>query len=376
MTLFLTQSLGAPAVLLGLVEGCAEAVVSFVKAWSGWHSDRRGQRVPYVTWGYGTSAISRPLLGLATGWPLVFVARTLDRFGKGIRTSARDALIAQAAPEGQKGRAFGFHRTLDTSGAVVGIAFATWWMSTHIGQYRELFYVSAIPGALAVLLTLFVSEPTAAPQSLSNRVALQSVRELPKTYWMSLAVVAVFALANSSDTFLLLRAHQLGASDASTVGLYGLFYLSYAIVSYPAGLLSDRIGRWTTIVVGWLLYSLVYLGFAYAQFQALLPLFLFYGVYMGLSEGVTRAALSDRAPVHLQGTAQGVLGLTLGLTTLTSNLISGLLWDRVGPSAPFYLGSLCSLVAAGLAASLFRPGKTHGGLTEVVDPPNPKQMPC
>ncbi|MBS2039654.1 MFS transporter [bacterium] len=354
LPLFLTGSLCAPATLLGLVEGFSEALVCLLKGLSGWHSDRSRSRVPFVRWGYACSIAARPLLGLAASWPLVLASRAFDRFGKGLRTSSRDALIASAAPPGQKGRAFGYHRSLDTAGAVVGIASASFWLAYAPGHYREIFFWSVLPGIAALLVARFLREPATPGEATVGRLK-EGLANLPRSYWSTLGILAVFAMANSSDMFLLLRARQLGLSDARVVGCYGLFYLSYALVSYPAGVLSDRWGRAKTLGAGWLVYAFIYLGFAYASANSLYALFLGYGVYMGLSEGVGRAWLSDHSPRHLQGTGQGVSGMLLGATTLVSSLIAGGLWDLVGPRAPFFFGGTCALLSVCLLL-LLKPG--------------------
>lgn len=349
LTLFLA-SLGAPGLFFGVMEGSSEALVSLMRGWSGWHSDRASRKVPYVVCGYGLSVLARPLLAFVTTWPAVFFIRSLDRFGKGLRTAARDALLAQAAPRGEKGRAFGFHRTMDTVGAVIGLIACVAWLTIYPGHYAAVFLASAVPGSIAVYLTTKIPElePNSCQPAVVGMAA--SVRCLPRSYWLALGIVGIFSLAKSSDAFLILRAHQLGQSDAATVVYYGIFYASYALLAYPAGVLSDRLGRWHTLAMGWSLYAVVYAEFATLKpsqdnFLKLAVLFCLCGFYMGFSEGIGRAFLSDFAPRHLQGTAQGLMGVVLGIGALLSSLVAGYLWDRVGPDAPFALGASLTMVA-------------------------------
>ncbi|MBX3117523.1 MAG: MFS transporter [Fimbriimonadaceae bacterium] len=341
LPLFLTGVLKAPVPILGLVEGLAEALVSFMKGWSGWRSDVKGQRVPYIQWGYGLSAVGKPLLGLATIWPLVLFARLLDRFGKGLRTSARDAYLADSVDASQYGRAFGFHRAMDTAGAFVGVAIALLLLSLVPGNYRLIFLLAIIPGAISVAITLTLKDrakPTTKKEAEANvdeepkpRISL---KELPTSYWKALAITLVFRLANSSDTFLLLFSSLYwGFTPFQTVLAYAFYNVTYALTSYPFGVLSDRIGRWRVIAAGWLLYAGVYLGFAIMGNGWAWMLWALYGIYTGMTQGAGKALVADNAPKQMKGTAMGFFEMLGGLATLLGNALTGLLWYSVSPGA-------------------------------------------
>lgn len=349
--LFLKNVLKAPVAAIGLVEGVAEALVSVMKGLSGIHSDRTGRRAPYLQWGYGLSALGKPLIALATVWPMVLAARVTDRLGKGIRTPARDALLADSVDASSRGEAFGIHRAMDTAGALVGVLLALALLAWMPEGYRTLFVLAAIPGAIAVVLTLRISEPRsegADGDEPEPPPAPISVRDLPKGYWRALALALVFALGNSSDTFLLLRAQDLGYSAAAAIGAYALYNATYALLSRPMGRLSDRLGRWRVLGAGWIVYAAVYVGFATLGSAAVWPLFAVYGVYMGFTEGVGKALVADHAPRGSRGTALGFFYLASGLATLASSVVAGLLWDRIGAAAPFWFGAGCAVVAAAL----------------------------
>lgn len=366
--LFLTAALGAPVAVLGLIEGVAEAIVSVMKGLSGWHSDKLGKRVPYIRLGYGLAALSKPLMALAYAWPMVFLARATDRLGKGLRTTARDAMIADAVDCKIAGRAFGFHRMMDTGGAIVGVLFALLLLKYLPGEYRLIFLIAGVPGLAAVWLTFRLrelckvddpGEGCAAPEDdVQPRVeaAVQAGPVGPmgfsSAYWLTLGLLMLFAFANSSDTLLLLRAKNLGWNDTQVILGYLLFNLTYAASAYPLGVLSDRLGRWRMLVGGWALYSAVYFGFSVSARGSIWWLFPLYGLSMGLTEGVGKALISGHVPVLRKGTALGVFHMGLGLTALASNVVAGLLWDHVSPSAPFRLGGAVALVAVVAAAIL------------------------
>ncbi|NMC50418.1 MAG: MFS transporter [Desulfovibrio sp.] len=366
--LFLTAALGAPVVVLGAMEGVAEAIVSVMKGLSGWHCDRMGRRVPYIRWGYGLGAASKPLMALAFAWPMVFLARAVDRLGKGLRTTARDALIADAVDASQGGRAYGFHRMMDTSGAIVGVLMALGLLALMPGQYRLIFLVATLPGAAAVLLTFKIREAstvkTAAADACPGTIpqAAPGSRPwsgLPAAYWKTLGLLMVFAFANSSDTLLILRAKNLGLSDVQSILGYTLFNVVYAASAYPLGILSDRFGRWRMVITGWTLYAAVYFGFALADMSAVWWLFPLYGLFMGLTEGAGRALVRDKIPEEKKGTALGIFHMSIGFTMLAGSVTAGLLWDVVGPKDPFVLGGSVALAAAVLALFL-RPRATRG----------------
>ncbi|MFZ4507317.1 MAG: MFS transporter [Fimbriimonas sp.] len=347
--LFVTASLGAPVAALGLIEGAAAAIVSLMKGLSGIHQDQTGKKVPYIRWGYGLSAVAKPILAIATLWPMVLGARLLDRTGKGVRTTARDALIAEGVEPSLYGRAYGLHGSLDTAGAFVGVSIALALLFLFPGQYRAMFVAAALPGLVSWLLTLKVRDLPAQTTVESPKWTWASLRDLPRSYWQALVILIVFGLANSSDTLILLRAKDLGLTELQTVGAYALYNLVFTLVSYPAGQLSDRFGRWQLLGMGWLLYAFVYWGFASLTSAWLPGLFLLYGIFVGLTRGVTKALVAEIAPGSQKGAAIGIFNMATGFAALAASAAAGLLWDRAGAAMPFYAGSALAFVAALLA---------------------------
>ena len=346
--LFVVGALNAPATTLGLIEGMALALISVMRAISGWHSDATGKRMPYVRAGYALSAVAKPLMALAFSWPGVLASRLIDRFGKGLRTTARDALIADSAEPGQEGRAFGFHRAMDSAGAVVGSLCGFLLLTLLPGQYRLIFLITAVPGAVAVLIAYLLHEPRRhTPTKTLKRGSLTP------QFWLATAILGVFALANSSDTFILLRARDSGLSAPQVALVYALFNVTYSAFSYSLGSLSDRIGKTPLLVSGWLLYALVYFLMARAGaawFWLLLPM---YGLYMAATDGVSKALVGIISPPDSRGSAMGVFYFISGALALVSSLLAGWLWDSVDHAAPFYVGSGLAVLAALLAAVAF-----------------------
>jgi MFS family permease len=356
-------TLGAGGLVLGAVEGSAEAVLAVVTALAGWHSDRLRRRVPYIRLGYAVAAAAKPLIALAWSWPVVLVLRTLDRFGKGVRTAPRDALIADISGRGQRGSVFGFHRAMDTAGALCGSLAAVALLLWLPGRYREIFALTALPGLAAVALTFTIRERKrdrgvarlAQDPELRTPTFFGAWRLLPVGWWRAAGLLWLFAIGNSSEMFLLLRARHLGFGDVAVAGAYALFNLAYAVVSWPAGSWSDRVGRRRLIGAGWLIYGVVYAGFAVLEpgwIWLMLPV---YGCYMGLTQGVARAWMVDFAPPALRGTALGVYFFGIGASMLAASLIAGWLWDYVSPSAPFAFGSVVAFVALCLLPFVGRP---------------------
>lgn len=352
---FVKTVLGVSTTALGAIEGIANGLVSIMKGWSGWHSDRGGRRVPYIQVGYGLSTIGKPLIGFASGAGLVLAARSLDRIGKGVRTTARDALIADAVPKSLRGRAFGLHRALDNAGAFVGAIVAITFLALLGNNLRAIFFIAFVPGLLSVLITLFLRElPTDAASSWAPTEARQAER-FSTGYWKSLTVMLLFALGDSTDTFLLLRAAQhfegvplpswLPALPPIATGLvwttlaYTLYNITALLVSYPGGALSDRIGRWPVMALGMGIYVAVYVGFAFLGTWWLWLLFALYGVYSGLTNGVQKSLVADVAPAGKTGTAMGIFYMSTGFAAIFASLIAGVLWDAFGPSAAFGFGA-------------------------------------
>lgn len=351
LPIFLTTTLGASATFLGAIEGVAESTSSLLKLASGWWADRVRQKKPLVVAGYLLSALARPLLAFAAVPWHALAVRMTDRTGKGIRTSPRDALLADSSDPAQRGRAYGFHRAMDNVGAVLGPLLA--WLLYEMAQVpmRSVFLWSAVPGVLAiVVLMVFVRErriaPAAAPAADPAVVSADRSTPLGSTFWRYLAVVFVFTLGASSDAFLLVRAQQLGVPVMLIPILYAMLNLVKALSSTTGGALSDRYGRRPLIVSGWALYAAVYLGFAFATaaWQAW-ALFLVYGLFFGLTEGAEKALVADLVPAARRGTAFGWFNFAIGIAALPASLIFGIVWDRIGPAMAFTMGAALAAVA-------------------------------
>ena len=352
--IFLTSVLGAPVAIVGLIEGIAESTASVLKVVSGWLSDKWRKRKPFVVAGYSFSAISKILLSLAFSWPFVLIARFVDRFGKGTRTSARDALITESSENSIRGRSFGFHRSLDTLGAVVGPLIALLAIHFLDNKFRLIFFLAFIPAFIGIILLLFFVKERKKEANLSPALNL-SWRNLDPSFKIFLLISFVFALGNSSDAFLILRAQNLGLSVTLVVLAYVLFNFTYAIFSMPAGIISDKIGPRKVLLAGFLLFSAVYLFFGLTHSSLFLwLLFPVYGMYMALTEGVGKAYISNLVPQEKTGTAFGVYQTTIGLCTFFASLIAGLLWTYISVSAPFIFGSLMAAISAFLFVVLER----------------------
>jgi MFS family permease len=351
LPVFLATVLGASAMSVGAIEGAAESTAALLRLASGWWSDRLRRRKPLVVLGYGLASAVRPLIGLARSTGQVLAIRIADRVGKGIRTSPRDALIADSVDPAVRGRAFGFHRAGDNLGAFFGPLLAFALLRWERVDLRTVFLLTAVPAALSVTLLVFGlrETPRRAPAPAAR---LELSGELPGRFWAYLGVVLVFTLGNSTDAFLLLRASQLGVATALVPILWALLNLVKALASTPGGALSDRVGRKLPILAGWLLYAAVYLAFgrAHAQWQAW-ALFAVYGVFFGLTEGVEKALVADLVPAERRGAAFGFHNLTIGVAALPASLLFGAIWDRRGAPAAFTFGAALALVAAaGIAA--------------------------
>ena len=344
--IFLTSVLGAPVAIVGLIEGIAESTASVLKVVSGWLSDKFQKRKPFVVAGYSFSAISKILLSLAFSWPFVLIARFIDRFGKGTRTSARDALIVESSDTLTRGKSFGFHRALDTLGAVVGPLIALLAIHFLDNNFRLIFFLAFIPACIGILLLLFFVKERKKEANSSPALRF-NWRNLNPSFKIFLLISFIFALGNSSDAFLILRAQNLGLSVISVVLAYVLFNFTYAIFSMPAGIIADKIGPKKVLLDGFLLFSAVYLLFGLAPSSPFLWfLFPIYGIYMALTEGVGKAYISNLVPQEKTGTAFGVYQTTIGLCTFFASLIAGLLWTYIGVSAPFIFGSLMAVISA------------------------------
>ena len=365
LPLFLTRVLGAGAVSLGIIEGAAEAANSVLKIISGRLSDRWNRRKAIVVAGYSLSSAIRPLIALAGSWPQVLGIRFFDRVGKGIRGAPRDALLAAAATPDTRGRVFGFHRTMDHAGAMLGPLLASLFLLLYPGEYRTLFLLTIVPGAVAVALMARVRDvrmPPAPPASRGEgregeRGAAQpgSWRRLPRTLYVFLVVLLIFALGNSADAFLLLRLADLGVSPVLIPVLWAAHHAVKAVMSVVGGIRSDRVGRPRVIAVGWVVYAAVYAGFALTtSLTWLVLLFLCYGLYYGLAEGTEKALVADLAPADLRGTAFGLYNAVLGAGALLASVVFGLIWSAAGAAAAFGAGASLAVAATLLLFFLVR----------------------
>jgi MFS family permease len=361
LPLYLANVLGVGANIIGVIEGAAEATASVLKLFSGLISDRLHARKWLTVAGYGLSALSKPFFLLSGSWAWAAGVRWVDRVGKGIRTAPRDALIADSITEKQRGLAFGFHRAADTAGAMLGllIALGVVWavqrgaQQISLSTFQIIVVVSLVPAFLAVVVLALGARDVATDKTLG--APKFGLRQLGRPFLVFMVIVGVFDLGNSSDAFLVLRAQERGLSVLGVLGMLFTFNLVYTLVSTPAGSLSDRLGRRTVILGGWVVYGLIYLGFALAGAGwHVWVLYVLYGVYYGLAYGTTKAMVADIVPPALRGTAYGTYNAVLGLLDFPASVIAGILWSGLGawggfgPAAPFYFGGMMALLAAGL----------------------------
>ncbi len=364
LPLFLANVLGVQTSIIGLIEGIAEATASILKLFSGWFSDKIGGRKWLAVAGYGLSALSKPFFYIASSWELIAGVRWADRVGKGVRTAPRDALVADSVTKETRGLAFGFHRAMDTAGAMVGIliaVLAVWIVQRNdlditLPTFRTVVLISLLPAFLAVLSLAIGARDV--PVKGQRAAPKFSLRSMGRSFTIFLVIVSIFTLGNSSDAFLVLRAQTLGVTVFDILIMLVMFNLIYTLVSTPAGSLSDRIGRRRLIIGGWLVYAAIYLGFAAAQAAwQVWALYVVYGLYYGMAFGTANALVADLVPENLRGTAYGTYNAIIGILAFPASLIAGLLWQGgifgwkgFGPSAPFLFGGILALIAALLMA--------------------------
>jgi MFS family permease len=354
---FLTQVLGASGSVVGLVDGVAQATQNIVQGFSGWLSDRLRRRKPIALAGYLLAAIAKPLMGLATAWPGVFGGRFLDRFGAGTRSAPRDALVASSADEEHRGKAFGLEGIGDNLGAFLGPLLAVGLLMVWRMDMRVIFYLALIPGLLAMLMIALVTER---PVAVAAKAKLDfGLRQFPEIYWKYLLVTALFGIGNSSNAFLILQTQAIGASLEATILIYAAFNLVAALISYPAGFLSDRWGRKKLLLASFAIFFVAYLGFAMtANVLLIAALFVFYGLYQGIFRAVGKALATDFAPEHLRASGVGWYNTTVGLLGLVASIAAGLLWDHVGHGAVFLFGAAFAVVG-GVALLAMIPAQQH-----------------
>ena len=374
LPLFLANVLGVRTNIIGIIEGVAESTASLLKIFSGWLSDKVGGRKWIAVAGYAIAAVSKPFYLFANTWGAIAAVRWVDRVGKGVRTAPRDALVADSVEPQMRGFAFGFHRAADTAGAMFGILIAiglVWSSQSNqvtlsVETFRTVVLISIIPAVLAVLaLALGARDVGVKGQRAMPKFAFRS---LGRPFMIFMIIVGIFDLGNSSDAFLTLRAQERGMSVIGILAMLAAYNLIYALLSAPAGSLSDRLGRRRLIIGGWVVYALIYLGFGLAQAAwHVIVLYLLYGCYYALAYSTTKAMVADLVPEQLRGTAFGTYAAVTGLLDFPASLIAGLLWQGAGawqgfgPAAPFLFGAVMALLAAGAMWIWKAPGLETAG---------------
>lgn len=354
------KSIGFSIVIIGVLEGFAEAIAGLSKGYFGKLSDNSGRRLPFVRWGYLLSAISKPMMALFTFPAWIFSARTIDRLGKGIRTGARDAMLSDEATPQTKGTVFGFHRSMDTLGAVLGPAIALLFLYFNPGQYKPLFYIAFIPGLIAISFTFFLKDKNPVPKhSLPKTKFLDFIKywkQSPAAYRKLLIGLLSFTLINSSDVFLLLRIKEAGFDDTVSIGVYIFYNLVYAVFAYPLGILADRIGLKHIFISGLLLFAIVYMGMALnTNLYLFFVLFLVYGIYAAATEGIAKAWITNITDKKDTATAIGTFTSFQSICTMLASSVAGFIWFRFGMQAAFILSSVSTLVIILYLAAVPKP---------------------
>jgi MFS family permease len=347
LPIFLTAVLHAGVASIGIIEGLAETVVSLLKYFSGTYSDRLGKRKPVFAFGYTVSNIVRPLLGIAGSWWQVLVFRVSDRIGKGVRSAPRDALLADSASPEHMGIAFGFQRSMDHAGAIIGPLIATALIQFGGLSIKTVFLLSAIPGIITVALAWFlvVEKPKKNAHSGKSIVLTGSIKN--RGYMVFLFAVIIFTLGNSTDAFLLLKARDMGIAIAMLPIIWVVLHISKAIFSIPGGWMSDRIGRKPVIISGWIVYGLVYLGFAFASTKlSIWFLFFAYGLFFGLCEGTEKAFVADLVEGENRGGAYGLYNMAIGIAAFPASVIFGIVWEKIGSHYAFIMGAAFAVAAS------------------------------
>jgi MFS family permease len=355
LPVFLTQTLRASGGIVGIVEGVAEATKNIVQGFSGWLSDKWQKRKTIALFGYILSALAKPFTGLAVTWPWVLGARFFDRMGSATRSAPRDALIASSTDEQHRGKAFGLEGAGDNLGAFIGPLIAVALLFFWEFNIRSVFYFAIIPGALSVIMILLVKEKKTDVKSKS-KIDLR-FRNFPASYWKYLLVIGLFGIGNSSNAFLILQVKDLGVSFKDTILIYAAFNLVAALISYPAGNLSDKLGRKNILLIALLIYLITYTGFAYTKNLWLIGiLFCLYGLYQGIFRSVGKAMAADFVPQHLRASGIGWYAATMGITGLIASIVAGQLWDKEGHAAVFIYGAVFGLISI-VVFLFFIPGK-------------------
>ena len=347
--LYLTSTFGATPVLVGIIEGIAESVASLLKVFSGYITDKYKKKKPIAFAGYATGLIYKLALLLASSWTGILTARVIDRLGKGIRTSPRDVMVSESADKNQMGKAFGIHKALDMAGSAIGILLSYLLLKNAAGgveDYKSVFVLSAIPAVAALCMFFFVKEKKEKQFVKQRERFWTSWKQLDKRLKLYLLIVFLFTLGNSSNTFLLLRAKSVGFDDTTVILLYFIYNLTASVLSMPFGKISDKVGRKKILIAGYLMFAVVYLGFATAQTNWMfILLFVMYGMCTAMSAGVERAFIAEIAPEELKGTMLGLHSTIAGIALLPASVIAGFWWEYAGAFAPFMFGSIMAVVA-------------------------------
>ncbi len=356
------QSIHFSVVLIGVLEGFAEATAGLSKGYFGNLSDNMGKRLPFVRWGYILSAISKPMMAIFAYPFWIFSARTIDRLGKGVRTAARDAMLSDDATPQTKGRVFGFHRSMDTIGAVLGPATALLFLYLYPGQYKTLFYIAFIPGVVAILFTFLLKEKRTNTGVQIKKTKffhfLNYWKNSPVAYRKLVTGLLVFTLFNSSDVFLLLKIKEAGYSDTATIGAYIFYNLVYAVFAYPFGILADRVGLKRIFILGVLVFAAVYLGIAFSSdIRVLCLLFFLYGIYAASTEGVAKAWITNVADKKDVATAIGTFTSFQSICTMLASSMAGLLWFKFGSAVTFGITGAMAIVVSVYFASFGKAGR-------------------
>jgi MFS family permease len=353
--IFLASVLGASMASVGLIEGLAEITAGFLKGYFGFLSDKLGKRSMFVVGGYTVSALSKPLPGFFPEIFIVLISRVSDRIGKGIRTAPRDALLAGYSNKNNSGAIFGFHRGMDTLGAVIGPLAAILLLKVYNYNYNLIFILAFIPSIIAVAFTFFIKDKTIEVKQTRKFQYLLFWKESSKTYKSLVILTTVFSFVNSSDVFLILKSREISGSDVTAILGYVFYNLIYAAISYPAGLISDKVGKKRIYIIGIIIFSIVYFGFAISNSLALTwVLFALYGIYAASTEGVLKAWVSNLTSYEKVGSAVGLITMMSSIAMFLGSILAGALWDVFGSSVPFYLTSSVSLI---VAIFLFRMNK-------------------
>lgn len=349
--------MGASPAIIGIIEGIAESIASIIKIFSGIIADKYGHKKRLAFLGYASSILNKLIILSASTWPGVLVARIVDRFGKGIRTAPRDALIAEAAANENLGKAYGLHKSLDLLGTAIGIILA-YIILLYSNNYHHIFIYSLIPAVIGVLLILFVRDKK--NETIKKSISFKW-KSLDKKLKQFLICIFLFTLGNSSNAFILLRAYQTGFSPESTILLYFIYNLTGSLLSYPVGKLSDKLGRKKILALGYFLYGIVYLGLGlYSDKAIFIGLFIIYGLYTALTSGTERALISEIAPDKQKASALGLHAGIVGLGLLPASIIAGVLWENIGQAAPFILGGTTAFLMCICILAIFSSKhKTH-----------------